>query len=584
MHFHISRWALIAAGLLFSCAAAQAAVHDTVFRANFEEFAPGDLPANDADAARFLTQATFGPTPQAIADLRRVGFDLWIEQQLSMPITAARPHMEALDVQLRAMTPAQEVNQNQRVDRFYLTALTGRDQLRQRMAWALSQIFVVSDVNGAITNDIIQMSEYWDLLARGGTGTYRQLINDVTFSPTMGKYLSHFRNRRAAGTRLPDENYAREVMQLFSIGLVERNLDFSPILLGGQPVPTYDQDTITEMARLFTGFAYSNAPPNNIFGGTNAPPFGYLPMSCVQGEHDVGTKTVLGDVVLPANQVCGTDVGLMLNVINAHPNVAPFISRQLIQRFTTSTPSPAYIQRVATVFGNNGQGERGDLAAVLRAILMDADARNASPTANFGKLREPVLRLTALWRAWDAVPPAPYLSGNPPVQQPSLDIRISTSSRGMSQTPLRAPTVFNFYVPDFQQPGPIAAAGLFSPEFQITNESSIWAVGNTLYTHSYTGYVGLLERPPGTPVGTPNAPLLTRPSIDLAPLTAVSGNPTAMIDLVNLRMMYGTMTTPTRNALNTMLTTAPLSTASAIDRARSLVHVASLAPEFATQR
>ena len=185
-----------------------AAVYDTVFRAGFEELAPGDQPANDAEAARFLTQATFGPTTSEIALVRQLGYSHWLDRQLGMPLTSARVHMEALNAALVAAPPAANatLSQTDRIDRFYFTAVYGRDQLRQRMAWALSQIFVVSDQNGAINEDIVQMSEYWDLLARGGFGNYRTLLNDVTFSPTMGKYLSHFRNRRASGTRLPDEN------------------------------------------------------------------------------------------------------------------------------------------------------------------------------------------------------------------------------------------------------------------------------------------------------------------------------------------------------------------------------------------
>ncbi len=538
---------------------AQAAVIDTVFRAGFEAEAPGDVPASDAEAARFLTQATFGPNVQEIANLRKVGYTLWMDQQLSMPLTSARVHLEQLSAAI-GTPPTNGFSQNDRVDRFYHTAVYGRDQLRQRMAWALSQIFVVSDTNGAINDDIIQMGEYWDVLARGGFGDYRTLLHDVTLSPTMGKYLSHWRNRKAAGTRLPDENYAREVMQLFSIGLIERNLDFSPMLMSGQPVPTYDQDDVAEMARLFTGFNYSNA--TTIFNGSNTPPAGYMPMTCIQGEHDVGSKTVLGGVVLPAGQNCLIDVEAMLDVIHLHPNVAPFISRQLIQRFVTSTPSAAYIARVATVFQNNGSGQRGDLAAVLRTILLDTEARNSSPPANFGKLREPVLRLTALLRAWNAVAPPPSAG------QPASRIPMGSGARGFSQTPMRAPTVFNFYLPDFQQPGPIAAANLFSPEFQITNESTAWAVGNTLYSHSYNGYVGQ----PGTQ---------SRPWVDLSPLAAAASN-AAMVEIANQRMLYGSMTTATRTALTTMLTS--LGSATAIDKARSVAYVTALSPEFATQR
>lgn len=560
MPLRILRLALVLTAF-FASPVSFAAVYDTVFRASFEELAPEDQPASDAEAARFLTQATFGPTTSEIALVRQLGYSHWLDRQLGMPLTPSRAFLQQLDADLALLVPEQDLNPNNRVDRWYHTATYGRDQLRQRMAYALSQIFVISDQNGAINAEITQVAEYWDLLGRDAFVNYRMLLNDVTFDQSMGKYLSHWRNRRALGTRLPDENYAREVMQLFSIGLVERNLDFSPILLGGNPVATYDQAVISEMAKVFTGFAYSNAPANNIFGGTNAT---YLPMSCVQNEHDIGVKTVLAGVVLPANQVCGTDVGLMLNVINAHQNVAPFISRQLIQRFVTSSPSPAYIGRVAAVFQNNGSGERGDLGAVLRAILLDPDARNANPPAGFGKLREPVLRLTALWRAWDAVAPLP-VAGQPPG-----DIRMSGNARGMSQTPLRANTVFNFYVPDFQQPGPIAAAGLFSPEFQITNESSIWAVGNTLYNHSWNGYVG-------GPVRT------DRPVLELAPLAALAADPAAMVELANQRMLYGSMTTATRTALTTMLTALGGAT-SAIDKARSVAYVTSLSPEFATQR
>jgi len=561
MPLRFFRLALVMTAFLAS-SGSHAAVYDTVYRASFEELAPEDQPANDAEAARFLTQATFGPTTSEIALVRQLGYSHWLDRQLGMPLTPSRAFLQQLGTDLAALVPTQSLNPNHRVDRWYHTATYGRDQLRQRMAFALSQIFVISDQNGAINQEITQVAEYWDLLGRDAFGTYRALLNDVTFDQSMGKYLSHFQNRRALGARLPDENYAREVMQLFSIGLVERNLDFSPILLGGNPVPTYDQNVISQMARVFTGFAYSNASATNIFGGSRAT---YLPMSCVQNEHDVGVKTVLAGVVLPANQICGTDVGLMLNVISAHQNVAPFISRQLIQRFVTSTPSPAYIGRVAAVFENNGSGERGDLGAVLRAILLDPDARNVNPPAGFGKLREPVLRLTALWRAWDAVAPLP-VAGQPPG-----DIRMSGTVRGMSQTPLRANTVFNFYVPDFQQPGPIAAAGLFSPEFQITNENSIWAVGNTMYIHSWLGYVG-------GPVQN------DRPVLELAPLAALAADPAAMVELANQRMLYGSMTTATRNALTTMVTALGAASASAIDKARSVAYVTALSPEFATQR
>ncbi len=439
------------------------------------------------------------------------------------------------------------------------------------------------------------MSEYWDLLARGAFGTYRQLLGDVTWSPTMGKYLSHFRNQKAGSATQPDENYAREVMQLFSIGLVQRNLDFSPVIDAqtSNPAPTYDQNVITQTAKVFTGLTYADAPTGsgppgytgaNFYGGglTNAGQ--YSPMACwgiplfpATGtgsnnmRHDISAKAVLAGFVLPANQTCADDVNAELDIIAGHMNVAPFISRQLIQRFVTSNPSPAYIQRVANVFeGRNPDGSpdpegvRGDLGAVVKTILLDPEARQTPTDPAFGKLREPLLRLTAMWRAWDAQAPAADTYG---------EVRMTGTVNvlnAFAQRPLGSPTVFNFYEPDYQPPGPIGNAGLYAPEFEITSESTVYTAGNGLYALSALAYVGMTN-PPGD-----------RPLLDLSALSTNAASPAAMVAEANRRMLCGSMSTNMQNTLVSTLTF--MSGASANEKAWSLVYLIARSPEYAAQR
>ena len=546
---------LACCGLLLSVHAA-ALTHDPLFGNSFES--PTDLPASDADAARFLTQASYGPTPAEITRLRTIGYAEWLRQEFNKPATLARPHLEAVNAALLGAGQS-GVSQNQRLDRWFHTAASGSDQLRQRMAFALSQILVISDQNGSISGEPIQISEYWDILARNAFGNYGELLDQATWNPSMGKYLSHFRNQKAStdGLRQPDENYAREVMQLFTIGLIERNPDFTPMLSAGQPIPTYDQNVVSNYAKVFTGFNYANA--TTITNGTNS----YLRMTCIESAHDVTAKILVGGSPLPAGQACADDVADGLDLLFAHPNVAPFIARQLIQRFTTSSPSPAYIQRVAQKFMNNGFGERGDLSAVIRQILLDPDARNA-PTANSGKPREPLLKLTALWRAWNAQMPAADAYGN-------IAMGMTSPSGTYGQRPLGADTVFNFFEPDYQQPGAIANAGLFSPEFQTLNESTIVSTANSLYTYGFSSYVGM------------SSPPANRPLLDIAPLTALGSNYAAMVDEANRRMLYGTMSAGMRTSLINAVTFMD-GNVSVSERARSIIYLVAISPEFAVQR
>lgn len=603
--------ALAGLGILLAALPLPARVYDHLYGNGFD--VPADAPASDAEAARFLTQATFGPTKSEIARLRAIGIREWIDQQLGMAPTLARPYVETTQAALTAAT--QTISNTQRNDRWYWTAAYAPDQLRQRMAFALSQIFVISDTSSSISQYYVPMADYQDLLARDAFGIYRTLLGDVTWHPMMGRYLSHFRNQKPSATSQPDENYAREVMQLFSVGLVERNLDFSPALSGGQPVPTYDQATITHTAKVFTGFTWSDAqrgsgPPGysgaNFYTGGATLQAQYAPMDCwgtdvgdwnhtpgnsaddwgfpiagtgsskmlhdVTGDDGVANadKTVIRGLHLPPNQSCRDDVNDLLDILAAHPNVAPFIARQLIQRFVGSNPSPAYIARVAAVFNDNGapEHESGDLGAVIKAILTDAEARTVQADPAYGKLREPLLRLTAMWRAWNAQPQAANAWG-----EVKMGISAGSGRSNFGQAPLGAPSVFNFYEPDYRQPGPIADAvpALYSPEFQITNEGSAYTTGNKLADYSRYAHLGMTTTLP-----------TDRPLLDLSPLTALNGNAAAMVDEANLRMLYGTMSTNMRNTLLTLLT--DMNGATADDRAWSLVYVISLSPEYATQR
>jgi uncharacterized protein (DUF1800 family) len=572
----------VAIAMLFGAQVAHAATHDRILANGFDK--PADAPADAHAAARFLTQATFGPTQADITRLMAVGYDEWIEEQLGRPATLSQPSVEQV---VNARTAAsQNVSQLQRIQRWYWQAVYAPDQLRQRMAWALSQIFVISDQSSAISGYIVPMAGYHDTLAKDAFKNYRNVLGDVTWHPMMGRYLSSFRNQKPSATTSPDENYAREVMQLFSVGLIEREMDFSPLLDNGVEIPTYDQTVITHTAKVFTGFTWSDAPTNppSFGGGGTTFAAQYAPMACWGTElfppsgsgsnnmrHDItgddGTtntsKSVLGGMLIAPNQTCAQDVSDELDIIASHPNVAPFISRQLIQRFVSSNPSPQYIERVATAFSNSG----GNLGDAIKAVLMDDEARNPPVLAvgdTYGKLREPILRLTAMWRAFNAQAlPADAYGEVPMTAKNSL-----TSSFG--QGPLESPTVFNFYDPDYQQPGPFADNDVFSPELQIVSEASSYLTANYYYNFTAKAYVGMTTPP------------TDRPSIDLTALTVNSTNPTAMVATINDSMLYGTMSASMQTTLKNMLIN--LSGASAAEKAWSAIYVTMLSPEYAAQR
>ncbi|NVK29871.1 MAG: DUF1800 domain-containing protein [Gammaproteobacteria bacterium] len=404
---------------------------------------------SDVQAARFLTQATFGPTYADIAGLLETGRDQWLADQLAMPPTYHRP----------LMLPNEEMDnywQIHRIEAWWKAALRAPDQLRQRMAFALSEIFVISDHNGAVERHSVGMTHYYDRLLEHAFGNYRDLLEAVTLHPMMGRYLSHLGNEKANVEKniRPDENYAREVMQLFTIGLVELNLDGTEKSdAQGRPIPTYDQETIENFARVFTGWTFAQSS-SWLWPAETAS----MPMEAWPWFHDDGEKTLLQGEVVPAGLSPEEDLERALDNLFYHPNVPPFISKQLIQRFVTSNPTPAYVERVARVFVDNGQGERGDLGAVIQAILLDDEAlagTQALPN-QFGKLREPLIQTAHVWR--------------------NLDARSNTDRlwtwqlyKSHGQGPLQSPSVFNFFRPDYTPPGEI----LMAPELQMYNDSLV---------------------------------------------------------------------------------------------------------------
>ena len=334
------------------------------------------VPESDIDAARFLTQATFGPTPQSIQEVRTLGYDAWLQAQAQKPISSYLAFIDRVT--------ADDLSEDDLQEAWFTYATNAPDQLRLRVANALIEILVLSSANGVEGIPEAQAA-YMDILQRHAFGSYRTMLEQVTLNPGMGQYLSHLKNDKPGPDHNPDENYGREVLQLFSIGLNKLNSDGTLQRDGaGNPVPTYTQDIVKDFAHVFTGWTFAHAGSANFY----YPDENWRdPMRGIQSHHSTKAKTLLNSLVLAANQTMQEDLRLALDNIANHPNVGPFISRQLIQRLVTSNPSPGYIARVAGAFDNN-DGVRGDLWAVVRAILLDPEARTVA-TARGPYVRAP---------------------------------------------------------------------------------------------------------------------------------------------------------------------------------------------------
>ena len=541
-------------------------------------------PRSDAEAARFLAQATFGPTLADIAHLRQVGYEAWLDEQFKTPRSYELPYLDALSAE-----EAYELGQRARMEAWFLHALGGpdpfvpaivhRDQLRQRLAFALSEIFVVSDQPDALGGQFYGMASYYDVLVRNSFGNYRQLLEEVTLHPVMGTYLSMRGNQKPDPARniRPDENFAREVLQLFSVGLVRLNPNGSPMLDGqGHTIPTYDQFTVQGFAHVFTGWTFDSCAASDDFEGCyawdSADPDWRAPMAYKASFHAADDSKQLLDypqVALPGGMLAAggnapNDLKAALDNIFNHPNVGPFIARQLIQRLVSSNPSPAYVARVASAFEHSRRrghplDTRGDLKAVVKAILLDPEARIAArQPPNFGKVREPMLRLTHIWRA--------------------LDARTQTGRMSewyadyyLGQAPLRAPSVFNFFSPSYRPTGELSDLGLAAPELQLATDFRLPLTNDALGDEVYWYYLGNPQ------VGPDDI------SVDLARDGPLGANPGALLDRYNTLFMSGQMSSNMRQILLAHLNSMPNGNGGR-DRVQEALYLITNSPEYTVQK
>ncbi|KUR73714.1 hypothetical protein AQZ52_01730 [Novosphingobium fuchskuhlense] len=484
------------------------------------------------DAERFLQQATFGYSDADIALVQSIGYSAWIDKQFAMPVQYS--HLDAYN----SIFPTIKDSNINPIHPGMWIGFTKDDQLRQRYLFAISQILVNSTYVNATQDYGRAMARYVDILQTTGLTTFGELLTQVSLSPAMGAFLSNLYNRGDSslpGTQ-PDQNYAREVMQLFSIGLWQLNPDGSRKLdANGQPIPTYTQADVVGISKALTGFGLKGATADdweytNCFCQPPAEPAVQMkPMEGNNSYHSSSEKKFLGVTIKAGATKPITDLKVVMNRLVRHPNVGPFIGRQLIQRFVTSNPSPAYIARVSAVFDNNGAGVRGDMKAVIKAILLDPEARDPAKAADptFGRIREPIQRYAQILRVFNAKP------GDDP-----NDFGIPTwdydSHKGLWQSPLHAHTVFNFYYPDYKPAGTeLFKRELVSPEMQITTAASVGDIDDFMWnTLLYAGLTKYVDE------AHPNAITLQLDYSDWLPLVRT---PTALIEKMNQRFMAGQM-------------------------------------------
>ena len=413
----------------------------------------GSTPATVA--SRLLDQASFGPTLSTIAHVQSVGIEGYLQEQFTVPPTLFRPFSYAAPLTSCTATALTFCVQSE----WWNGLLYGPDQLRQRVAFAFSEIFVVSTTDGINTMAIPQ---YQGVLVNDAFGNFEKLLKDVALTPAMGGYLNMLHSAAQSGGKIANENFARENMQLFTTGINLLNLDGSLQLDGnGNPIPVYNQDQVQAFAKAYTGWTYATSAGSIPATFPNRTPNFTVPMVPVESAHDTSSKTLLNNTVLTGGQTAEQDLdGAISNLFN-HPNTGPFVCGQLIQHLVTSTPSPAYIARVAAVFANNGVGVRGDLQAVVRAILTDEEARagDTVENPNDGHHREPILFITALARGLQIANTDPGGS----------NWGLSAAAYSLNENPFSAPSVFNFYPADYM----LAGTNTNAPEFGLENTAQV---------------------------------------------------------------------------------------------------------------
>ncbi|MFY7759434.1 DUF1800 family protein [Aquidulcibacter sp.] len=541
-----------------------------------------DKPVSRVEAARFLNQATFGATGADIDLLMSIGYSAWIDQQFSLP--RRQTYSKWLETDGPRSNPVDfaDGNSDRESAAWYTLAKGQPDQLRLRTAWALSQIFVVS--RSKVGSSIVL---WMDTNADGAFGTYREMLERVTFSPVMGRFLDYLGNTDNEG-RIPDQNYAREVMQLFSIGLWQLNPNGTFKLdASGQRIPTYSQSDVTGLSYVFTGLNMQSGgdrygscrddsgrllPPTNDSKLLIRCELSVFPNASPRQHSFLGVSI---PAISPWNAIARQangrkNIGIALNTLANHPNTAPFISKLLIQRFTTSNPSPAYVARVAAAFADNGKGVRGDFKAVVKQILLDPEARTPAigSSTEFGKVREPILAIAQLNRVLNAS------DGKGNVWAGSVGCRVYFNLVTELERPYNAATVFNYYRPTFAQPsGKVAAQNMVAPEMQITDTTSVLDWSRFLQQTLQRG---------GTGCG--NAAKIQN-SFTYNEFWAESTNAEQLADKVLLLLAPGANWSDLRPALIRSINSIPgVTQANRIDRIKIAIMLTMLTPEYRVQR
>jgi len=477
-----------------------------------------------AQAVRFLEMTTWGPTPQNVVDLQTMGQDAWLAAQFAQPASQWPEPDNTTENVTRLQTA------------FWNVALRGGDQLRQRAAFALAQILVVSAVKDI---QFEQMVSYQRVMGDNAFGTYRNLINTITLNPAMGDYLDMVNNNKANPTTgtVANENYARELMQLFTVGLVQLDSMGVPITASGAPLPEYDQSVVTDMAKVMTGWTYGETPGFASLW-TNMPYY-FGPMVAFEADHDTTQKTLHLPIacVIPAGGTAESDLSAALDCLFRQNNLAPFVSYRLIQRFVMSNPSPSYVGRVASVFQSSG----GNLQTVLTTILTDSEAQSEGS----GKLTEPILYATGLLRALNAAITAPDA--------------LTAQGTGMGQTPLGPASVFSYFSPFYVIPDLTPAT--VAPEFQAMNASTALARANFAYRVATNG-------------------ISTGITVDFTNLQDLANNPADLVEALNQALFRGEMDSNVR----AVLVTAASGSTSLAARVRSALYAAAAAPQYQVER
>lgn len=531
------------------------------------------------DASRFLLQTTFGPTAATLDALSQQTYASWIDDQMALPVSSG--YLAALQARYDlgdAYRPGGTQYSPYEISKtFWRNALDAPDPLRRRVAYALQQIFMVSQADGNLWHHSRAYAQYLDLIHRNAFGNFRTLLQDMALSPAMGIYLSHLRNRKEDTTtgRQPDENFAREVMQLFTIGLYELNADGSLKLdASGRPIETYNNADVMAMAKVFTGFSWA-FPDNELtesrfrwgspdYRQASDQRIDVQPMKAYPGMHSTVEKTLFAGkawaTTLPAGASATDDLRKALDVLFNHPNVGPFIGRQLIQKLVTGHPSPAYVARISAVFNDNGRGVRGDLGAVVRAILLDPEAR-AKPGATFGKVREPVLRIAHWMRAFNA-------------RSTNGAYNFTWEVNPAGQLPYSAPSVFGDFRPGYIPPNSsFSARAATAPEFQLVNENTV------------AGWVNVAESMGGGGLGWANNAREVAPDYTALVARLTAGDVTGLIDQLDLLMFGSQMSAELRQALvEAMASVGGNNEASQLQRVRLAVFIALASPEYLVQR